>query len=203
MQRLTISVAAGLTAAALVTAPVLAADPGTGRMAAQALLQEIQQEAQTTRRVLERIPASELGWKPHESSRSAGELAWHVAEVPGVITGFLAEDSLDFSSVPRDQKPPSSVDEILAQHDRSIAAISELLTASTDADLMRPWTLYREPGQVAMTIPRIAVVRSFLINHWIHHRGQVSVYLRMLEVPVPSIYGPSGDELPAFLAPQP
>ena len=152
-----------------------------------ALLQEFENEASTTRRVLERVPSDKLAWKPHPKSMSLGALALHVAASPGVICGWAAEDVTTFSG----QTPPApeSTDQILAAHSK------EILTRLGDEGLKGMWSA-KAGEQTLMTMPKAALVRTIVMNHWIHHRGQLSVYLRLLDVPVPSIYGPSADENP-------
>jgi len=158
-----------------------------------AFLQEFENEAGTTRRVLERVPDDKLTWKPHPKSMSLGDLALHVATTPAVISGWCTEDETTFSG----QKTPSpkSQAEILAAHDQGVKTVKESLTRVGDEGLKRMWTA-KAGGSTLMQMPKTALVRSIVLNHWIHHRGQLSVYLRLLDVPVPSIYGPSADENP-------
>jgi uncharacterized damage-inducible protein DinB len=158
-----------------------------------AVLQEFDNEAGTTRRVLERVPTDKLAWKPHPKSMSLGELALHVAASPGVIAGWCAEDVTNFTG----EKPPtpSSTADILAAHDAGVKTVKEKLTSVGDAGLGTMWTA-KAGGNTLMSMPKGALVRAIVMNHWIHHRGQLSVYLRLLDVPVPSIYGPSADENP-------
>jgi uncharacterized damage-inducible protein DinB len=158
-----------------------------------ALLQEFENEAGTTRRVLERVPADKLGWKPHPKSMSLGVLALHVAASPGVICGWAAEDETTFKGEP--SPTPASTEEILAAHDKSVKTSKEILSQIGDEGLKKMWTA-KAAGNTLMTMPKAALVRSIVMNHWIHHRGQLSVYLRLLDVAVPSIYGPSADENP-------
>jgi uncharacterized damage-inducible protein DinB len=158
-----------------------------------ALLQEFENEAATTRRVLERVPSDKLAWKPHPKSMSLGTLALHVAASPGVICGWAAEDVTQFSG----QTPPApeSTDQILAAHDNSVKNSKEILTKLGDEGLKGMWSA-KAGENTLMTMPKTALVRAIVMNHWIHHRGQLSVYLRLLDVAVPSIYGPSADENP-------
>jgi uncharacterized damage-inducible protein DinB len=158
-----------------------------------AFLQEFNNEAGTTRRMLERVPADKLSWKPHPKSMSLGELALHVAGSPGVISGWCTEDETTFSG---DKVPePTSTEEILAAHDRGVNTVKESLTKVGDEGLKSMWTA-KAGGATLMQMPKSALVRAIVLNHWIHHRGQLSVYLRLLDVPVPAIYGPSADENP-------
>jgi uncharacterized damage-inducible protein DinB len=158
-----------------------------------AVLQEFDNEAGTTRRVLERVPTDKLSWKPHPKSMSLGELALHVAASPGVIAGWCAQDETTFSG----EKPPtpSSTADILAAHDQGVKTVKETLGKLGDEGLQATWTA-KAGGNTLMSMPKTALVRSIVMNHWIHHRGQLSVYLRLLDVAVPSIYGPSADENP-------
>jgi uncharacterized damage-inducible protein DinB len=159
------------------------------------LLEELEQEAATTKRVLERVPDAHLAWKPHQKSMSLGQLALHIATVPGNVAAMLAEAGMD--------EPPAFIQpsavraaELVPALDESIAQARNVLGGMSDERLMEVWTL-RDGGQVVMAAPRVALLRAIMLNHWYHHRGQLSVYLRELNVPVPSIYGPSADE-PAF-----
>lgn len=158
-----------------------------------AVLQEFDNEAGTTRRVLERVPSDKLTWKPHPKSMSLGELALHIAASPAVIAGWCAEGVTQFTG---EKTPaPSSTADILAAHDKGVTTVKETLGALGDEGLAGTWTA-TAGGATLMTMPKGAVVRALVMNHWIHHRGQLSVYLRLLDVAVPSIYGPSADENP-------
>jgi len=159
----------------------------------QAMLQEFDAEAKTTRRVLERVPTDKLSWKPHPKSMSLGTLAYHVATAPGVIVGWCAEDETTFTG----QAPPdpASTEQILAAHDDSVKKVRETLPQIGDEGMSKTWTA-KAGGQTLMTMPKGALARALVMNHWVHHRGQLSVYLRLLDVAVPSIYGPSADENP-------
>jgi uncharacterized damage-inducible protein DinB len=158
-----------------------------------ALLQEFDNEAGTTRRVLERIPADKLAWKPHPKSMSLGVLGLHVAASPGVICGWASEDVTQLKGEP--SPTPASTDEILSAHDASVKKSKEILGNLGDEGLKAMWSA-KVGDNTLMTMPKAALVRAIVMNHWIHHRGQLSVYLRLLDVPVPSIYGPSADENP-------
>ena len=158
-----------------------------------ALLQELEQEAQTTKRVLERVPADKLGWKPHAKSMSLGQLALHVAQVPGAVARISTQSPLQ---APQFMHPaPNSVAELLPALDESVATAKSILAGASDAELTSTWRLV-DGDRELMAIPRVAMLRSIMLNHWYHHRGQLSVYLRELGVPLPSIYGPSADENP-------
>lgn len=163
--------------------------------ATQAFLSEFENEAKTTRRVLERVPTDKLSWRPHPKSMSLGQLALHVAAAPGVICGWAQQDVTEFGgSKPPD---PTSTDEIVAAHDKSVATVRAILSSFSDEDVKKPWQA-KAPGADSpmMTMPKVALLRALALNHTYHHRGQLSVYLRLLDVPVPSIYGPSADENP-------
>jgi uncharacterized damage-inducible protein DinB len=161
---------------------------------ADSLLQELEQEARTTARVLERVPDAHLGWKPHEKSMSLGQLAMHIATVPGNVAAMAAGPSL--AAPPQFiQRPAGSAAELLPALRDSIAKARAVLGGMDDAAMAETWTLM-DGGKVVMALPRVALLRAIMLNHWYHHRGQLSVYLRQLDVPVPSIYGPSADENP-------
>jgi uncharacterized damage-inducible protein DinB len=160
----------------------------------QALLQEFETEAKTTRRVLERVPSDKLSWKPHPKSMSLGTLALHVASAPGVIIGWCEEGETNFTGN-QQSAAPTSTDEILKAHDDSVQKVKEKLPQIGDAGMQNMWTA-KAGEQVLMQMPKAALTRALVMNHWVHHRGQLSVYLRLLDVAVPSIYGPSADENP-------
>ncbi len=157
------------------------------------ILMEIDREAQTTKRVLERIPENKLAWKPHPKSFSLGQLALHVASSPGAVAAAAVPDSTEAPSFA--QPEPKSRQEVLDAFSKSLETAKDTLKKMDDARLMSMWSLTKN-GKVLMSVPRIGFIRSILMNHAYHHRGQLSVYLRMLDVPVPSIYGPSADENP-------
>ncbi len=159
------------------------------------LLGELDQEAAATRRALERIPGDKLGWKPHARSMSLGQLALHIATIPGMIGKLLSSDELDLGTVNFGQPAATSKAELLAALDESLRAAREVLGGFNDQKAMATWKLTRG-GKELMAAPRVAVARSLMLNHWYHHRGQLTVYLRLLDIPVPSIYGPSADENP-------
>jgi uncharacterized damage-inducible protein DinB len=160
---------------------------------AESLLMEFDQEAQTTKRVLERVPDDKLTWKPHPTSFSLGQLAQHIASGPGQIAAAVVPDTFEFPNSPRPEA--KSRQEVLETFSKSMASARATLKSMDDARLLSDWTLTKN-GKVLMSVPRIGFLRSIVMNHTYHHRGQLSVYLRMLEVPVPSIYGPSADENP-------
>jgi uncharacterized damage-inducible protein DinB len=158
------------------------------------MLQELDQEAQTTRRVLERVPDHRLEWRPHEKARSLGQLAMHVATVPGAVARLAASPSP--AQVPQFSDPAlKSASELLPALDESIATVRRVLGAMDDAALMATWRLMQGDREL-LALPRSAFLRSIMLNHWYHHRGQLAAYLRELDVPIPSLYGPSADENP-------
>ncbi len=157
----------------------------------QELLQELEQEARSTRRVLERVPEERLDWRPHEKSLTLGQLAMHVAAIPGRIAELATRETFDVrTQIPRPSA--ASAAELLDTLDRSVAEAKARLGGMRDAELATPWRMTRD-GRELMTIPRGALLRTILFNHWYHHRGQLTVYLRLLDVPLPSIYGPTAD----------
>jgi uncharacterized damage-inducible protein DinB len=160
------------------------------------LLPEFDQEMANTRKALERIPDDKFDWKPHEKSWAMGGLATHLANLPIWTVFTINQDSLDL-------EPPGggsftveekrSRREILEDFDKNVSAARDAIVGASDEELLKPWSLLKG-GVTLMTLPKIAVLRSFVMNHVIHHRGQFTVYLRLNDVPVPSIYGPSADE---------
>jgi len=156
------------------------------------LLQELEQEAQTTRRVLERVPDDSLDWRPHARSLSMGQLAMHVASVPGAIADLATRPGFDIDTViPRPSATNSA--ELLATLDRSLDGARAVLGAMPDTALGEPWRMMRGGREVG-SMPRIALLRAVMLNHWYHHRGQLTVYLRQVGASVPPIYGDSADE---------
>ena len=157
------------------------------------LLMEIEQESKVTQRVLDRVPGDKLAWKPHSKSYSLGQLAMHLAGGQGRLAEILSKDTHEIGNITQPQ--PDSKKEILEAFSQGTATALGTLKKLDDSQLMAIWTLTRS-GKVLLSAPRIGVIRSILMNHFYHHRGQLSVYLRLLDVPVPSIYGPSADENP-------
>ena len=165
---------------------------------ADSLLAEFDQEKVHTRRMLEAVPDDHLAWKPHEKSMALGSLASHVAHLPQWCVRTCLEDELDFEPPdgPKFEVPDFSCrSEMLEAFDRICVEAQKALTQTSDADMMKPWTL-KYQGNSIFTLPKVAVLRSLVFNHLIHHRGQLSVYLRLLGQPVPATYGPSADEQP-------
>ena len=160
-----------------------------------ALLPEFDHEMSKTRTVLERVPEEKFEWRPHAKSFSLGALATHVATLPMWGTETLTRSEIDVGSQPPLTALPSRTD-LLAAFDTNVAASRAALSGKTDAELMSMWSLKRH-GKTIFSMPKATVLRSFVLSHVIHHRAQLTVYLRLLDVPVPAIYGPSADE-PAF-----
>jgi uncharacterized damage-inducible protein DinB len=160
-----------------------------------ALLHEYDHELATTRRVLERVPEVEFGWKPHDKSMTLGQLATHVASIPWWLTMALEAGFHDVAPGARGSglETARSRTALLEEFDASVKKARASLARASDAEMLAPWTL-KFNGQEIFTMPRTTVVRSFVLNHLIHHRGQLSVYLRLKDVPVPAIYGPTADE---------
>jgi len=157
------------------------------------VLMEMDQEAKTTQRVLERVPEAKLTWKPHPKSYSLGQLALHIARAQGALAAAVAKDTHEITTF--EQAQPKTCKEIQDTFTSSTASAKEILKGMDDARIMGNWTLTKN-GKVLMSMPRIGFMRAIMLNHIYHHRGQLSVYLRLLDVPVPSIYGPSADENP-------
>jgi uncharacterized damage-inducible protein DinB len=158
------------------------------------LLAELEQEAATTRRVLERIPQAHLSWKPHPKSMSLGQLALHVATVPGNVAELAAQDTI--AAPPNFVQPEAATTaELVPSLTESIAKAKRALGGFDDAKMGGMWRL-QNAGRDIMVMPRVALVRAIMLNHWYHHRGQLLVYLRLLNQSVPSVYGPTADENP-------
>jgi uncharacterized damage-inducible protein DinB len=158
---------------------------------AQSFLEEFDREMAATRRLLERVPENHLAWKPHAKSRSLGELATHVTELPRWGSRFEA-DRWQLGT----EKAPSltTAQQFLARFDENVAAARMGIATRTDAQMQDEFTVLRPNGDLFMKLRRTAVVRQFLLNHLIHHRGQLTVYFREKDVPLPSIYGPTADQ---------
>ena len=160
-----------------------------------ALLPEYDHEMGTTRRLLDRAPDAQFGWKPHERSMTLGGLTAHLANIPTWAAAILGPPVMDLSTIPPESRPQPAADraELLARFDKNVAAAREKLAGTTDAEMLSPWTL-KQGDQEIFTMPRVAALRSFVMNHSVHHRGQLSVYLRLTNIPLPSMYGPTADE---------
>ncbi len=161
-----------------------------------ALLPEFDHEMANTRKTLERVPEAGFDWRPHKKSMTMGGLATHLSNIPKWGVMSIEQDSVDLAPGGVPMKPPEqakSVREVLDLFDQNVAAARSAISAASDEKLVKPWTLLHA-GKTVLTMPRIGVLRSFVLNHIIHHRAQLGVYLRLNDVPVPSIYGPSADE---------
>ena len=162
-----------------------------------ALLPEFDNEMANTRKTLERVPDDRFDWKPHEKSTAMGGLAGHLANLPSWGSLTVGSDSFDMAPGGQPLKAPalSSGKEVLAKFDENVAATRAAIAGASDEELFKPWTLLSN-GNTLITMPKVAVLRNFVMNHMIHHRAQLGVYLRLNDIPVPSIYGPSADENP-------
>ncbi|MBI2220860.1 MAG: DinB family protein [Acidobacteria bacterium] len=160
-----------------------------------ALLPEFDHEMAVTRRLLERVPEADLAWKPHDKSMSLGGLATHLSNLPTWAEQITQQTELDMDSIPPEARPkvPANRVGLLEMFDRNVAAARSRLAAMSDGEYLAAWT-FKKGGRIVFTLPRIAALRGFLMNHSIHHRGQLSVYLRLRNVALPAIYGPSADE---------
>jgi uncharacterized damage-inducible protein DinB len=158
----------------------------------QALLPEFDMEMANTRRALERVPTDKFDWTPHHKSFTMGKLATHLATLPGWTNVTLGTDGLDLAE-PFEAPKPATTEELLALFDKTVADARVALAGAADETFFQTWAL-RKGEHVIFSLPKIAVMRGFVLNHIIHHRGQLTVYLRLNDIPVPSIYGPSADE---------
>ncbi|MCB0832342.1 MAG: DinB family protein [Bacteroidetes bacterium] len=157
----------------------------------EALIAELNHESVATHKMLERIPEDSQHWKPHEKSRTIGETARHIANLPGLFIAAMGQDGVDRTQY---QVPPcESVVDVVSMFDQNIKNAVNTLLLLPDDKMMQPWT-YRYGEKVIFKMPRLAIIRGMGINHLIHHRGQLSVYLRMLDIPLPGVYGPTADE---------
>lgn len=161
---------------------------------AQGLIQELEQEAATTRRLLARVPAAHFGWQPTPQARTLGQLALHIATTPGGVAALAAQNPAEMPAFP-EEVGPASVDDLLTALDGSVQQATAIVGAMDDAALHETWRVMAGEREL-MAVPRLAFLRSVMLSHWYHHRGQLTVYLRLLGVPIPSIYGPSADENP-------
>ena len=165
---------------------------------ADALLPEFDQEMAGTRKTLERVPDDKLDWKPHDKSTALGGLATHLSNILTWALYTLEQDSLDLAPEGKalpPMEPAKSRDELLKTFDENLSKARAAIAAASDETMFKPWTLLHG-GKTLLTLPKIAVLRGFVMNHMIHHRAQLGVYLRLNDIPVPSIYGPSADENP-------
>ncbi len=164
---------------------------------AETMLTEFEAQAPVTRRFLERLPEDKLTWKPHAKSMTAGQLALHLAQVPGNVLRLAEKNPAPAPNFAAPQ--PASVQEILSAFDESIAAVRSLLPAFDDALMAETWRLVLGEQEL-LAVPRARFLRDVMLSHWYQHRGQFGVYLRLLDIPVPASFGPSADEPPPFLA---
>jgi uncharacterized damage-inducible protein DinB len=160
-----------------------------------ALLPEYDHEMGTTRRLLERTPEAEFAWKPHDKSMSLGQLAGHIANIPHWCSAITDNTVFDVLTVGDDARPkaPTSLADLLVEFDTKVAIARAKIAATGDPQMLEAWT-FKQGDQEIFTMPRVAAIRSFIMNHLIHHRGQFSVYLRLHNIPLPPIYGPTADE---------
>jgi uncharacterized damage-inducible protein DinB len=161
------------------------------------IIAELEQEAESTRRVLERIPEARLSWRPHPKSMSLGQLALHIATTPGGVAQIAGLDTMERPQF--DRPEPKSKREVLEALTQSLASAMEFLRGLDDARATQMWTMTFD-GKPIFSLPRIGLVRTVMLNHWYHHRGEMQVYLRLLDVAVPSVYGPTADEDPFVAA---
>ena len=161
-------------------------------------LPEFDQEAQSTRKTLERVPDGKFDWRPHPKSGTMGWLAAHLANLPWWATITVNQDSLDLmpgGKAPTPPTLPATTKDLLALFETKLAEGRAAIVGASDEEWRKPWTLYKN-GQKILTLPKMVVLRSFVMNHIIHHRAQLGVYLRLNDLPVPAVYGPSADEQP-------
>ena len=162
---------------------------------AAAFIPELEQEAKTTRRVLELIPDDQLEYRPHAKSMSLGQLAHHTASIPGSISRMASRDGIDVTAVDFTSPAAESAAALLSTHDAAIAEAKTFLLSLDNAAAATVFTA-RAGDRVLFAMPKAALIRTLMLNHWYHHRGQLTVYLRLLDIPVPAVYGRSADENP-------
>ncbi len=163
-------------------------------MIKQAMLNEIEHEGAQTKRMLERVPIDKFHWKPHDKSREIGQLAVHVAQIPAWTSRILAATDFDMRNFKREIPEIKTADDLVKLSEVNIQKAVEDLQKAVDEELFAMWT-FRRGDQVVFSLPRAAAIRSMAMNHLVHHRGQLSVYLRLLNIPVPGMYGASADEM--------
>ena len=159
------------------------------------MLNEIRDEAGLTKRVLERVPEDKLSWRPHEKSMTLGQLSLHIANIPGMISGLAQLDEFDASQANFEPPQPQTVEEILTALATSVKTAEDYIAGINDETAAANWRMTLS-GRELFSLPRAGLLRKIMLNHWYHHRGQLSVYLRLLDVPVPAIYGRSADDNP-------
>ncbi len=160
----------------------------------QAFIAELKHEAASTKRILERVPEGKFDWKPHQKSMTLGRLTTHVAELPGFLNSILTMDELDFAKGHYKASHAATPEELMQVFQQKLDEVVETLQNTSDEQMNASFTL-RSGDHVSATRPRKVAIRSMALNHIIHHRGQIAVYLRLLDVPVPGLYGPSADEM--------
>ncbi len=163
---------------------------------APTLLPEFEQETANTRKVLERIPDDKIEWKAHPKSNSIGWVASHLVNIPGWVEGIMTQDAWDIHPPGGEMyvtKQLTNRQDILAEFDNNVASAKKALSSATDEELAKTWSLLMQ-GNAMFTMPRLAALRTWVFSHSIHHRAFLCVYLRLNDVPVPGMYGPSGDE---------
>lgn len=161
----------------------------------QEMLDEFRGELSTTRRLLERVPEDKLAWQPHPRSMALGQLAMHLATLPGGMAKLSQSDSFDLSKRTREFALPKDAAELLAAFEQSARDVESVFTETSEERANAFWRLIDGEREI-LTRPRFKIWRAFLLNHWYHHRGQLTVYLRLLDIPIPPVYGPSADEQP-------
>jgi uncharacterized damage-inducible protein DinB len=169
----------------------------SGHEIATALLAEFEQELRTTRRFLARVPEERLTWRPHEKSMTVGQLALHIAQTPEGVLRLSEPDEAAPPDFSKGRPEPATLREVLSALDESAAFVRKTLPMIDDERMHETFRVVQN-GNTLLSLPRAAFLRSVMLNHWYHHRGQLGVYLRLLDVSVPSSYGPSGDEAPNF-----
>jgi len=164
---------------------------------AQAIVAEFTQESASTRKMLERVPEDKFDWQPHDKSMNLGRLAGHIAESAAWVGEIVGKTELDFAET--DYKPftPESTPSLLAEFDKHAASFKATMADVSDQDILVEWSM-KSGDHLIAKLPRLAAIRSFVLSHTYHHRGQLSVYLRLLDVPVPGVYGPTADDEAGF-----
>lgn len=157
------------------------------------IIAELQHEAATTRKLFERIPDEQFDWQPHQKSMSVKNLTNHLAQIYNWCGYIVNQDELDIATAQFERKMAGATQELLALFDENVANAVELLKQQDEQHVLKTWT-FRNGEQIIFALPRMSVIRTMVLNHGIHHRGQLSVYLRLLNIPLPSIYGPTADE---------
>ena len=159
-----------------------------------ALIQELQQESATTRKVLERVPREHFGWKPHEKSMTMGQLSSHLAENLSWCEGTMKEDVWLMDMATYKPYVAASTEDLLATFDQNLAKALDAMKGASNEHMMKMWAMKTPDGNTIFSMPRVVVIRSFVLNHTYHHRGQLTVYLRLKDIPLPQVYGPTADE---------